>query len=439
MVKSKSIYVSFVFCLLSYFSYGGCAPSITNYTEYVTAIEFDNFGDLMSGITKNGCFSFFVSTTSGCPWDLFVSGVTLTQQAAFSSEGITLPLSSINVRAVNNCTTPNQVYPPVNNRITGNFTPAFTAASPYYLVGTSAVNGDIPATFCAASTINDVGTPVGNPSTNQFRFDFDIIPGLGTGAANFIQPGIYVLNMNITVVDDGSGIPFQTISYQLNITIDEILSLNVATSNQVNFTFSALKDYTSGVTNYSATKLTVNSTVSWDLMAIGTSSNNESSAGTRPYWDMTSSYAGVGTPNIPLDVLELFQSPINPTTTGPTADYSSNFTIPPSGNNNIAVGYLAGGVITGVGPAGLERTIAGDWGAVGAGHNVAPGSYQAIAIAPATWIRSNYSYLISYRLTPGLPPQFSYSKLGIGNIVSPSFAQPGTYTMQVKYILSEDQ
>ncbi len=393
----------------------------------------------MSGITTSG-FSFSVSTTSGCPWDLFVSGVGITQTAAYSTEGILLPLSSINVRAVNTCATPSQIYPPVNNRITGNFTAAFTAASPYYVVGTSAVNADIAATgSCAPAIINDIGVPAGNPATNMFRFDFNVIPGVGTGANNFIQPGLYRLDMSISIVDDATGIVFQTMLYSLEIEIQEILHLQMTSSNQVNFNFTELQNYISGTTNYSATRLNVNSNVSWDLMAIGTSSINESSAGGSPYWDNTASYASSGTSSIPLDVLELFQSPANPTTSGPTSDYSSNFTSPPSGNNNIAVAFTSGAILTGVGPPALERTIAGDWGTIGSGHNVVPGSYQAIPIPPATWTRSNYSFLISYRLTPGLPATFSYSKLGIGAIVSPSYAKPGSYTMQVKYILSEDQ
>ena len=57
-----------------------------------------------------------------------------------------------------------------------------------------------------------------------------------------------------------------------------------------------------------------------------------------------------------------------------------------------------------------------------------PGSYQ---IPPNSDWDAGYRYVIDYRLVPGLPVTF-------GGFMA-NYACPGAYTMQVKYILAEDQ
>ena len=415
------------------------AYSATNFTksDNTTSISFDNFGELISGKTVNG-FSLAVTTANATPWDLYVeNGVAITQLVSYSTQGIVLPLTAVNIRAVNPCTTPDQSYGAGTRpipAISGSFNPSFTMAGPHYVVGSAAVGEGVLLSNvgpCPGLEINDDGVPVNNPATNSLRFDIKITPGV----AAIIQPGLYRLDMTITLADDATGTPVKSDFYSLVIEIKSLLSLQAVFPSQIDFNFTEIKNYTNGVTSYGSTKLNVNSNVNWDLIAVGTSTRNEGSSGGSPYWDNSVSYSTLGTVDIPLDVLELFQSPGNPTAgqSGLGLDYSIPFTSPPSGNNNIEVAYGAGAGITGVGfYAALGKTIAGNWGATGAGNMMTPGSYLAINGA---WNRANFSFIISYRLLPGLPVIFSHTNMG----AMPNYARPGAYTMQVKYLLIEDQ
>ncbi|PCH86597.1 MAG: hypothetical protein COB88_07430 [Flavobacteriales bacterium] len=152
-------------------------------------------------------------------------------------------------------------------------------------------------------------------------------------------------------------------------------------------------------------------------MAVGTSSLNES-APASAFWDQNLSYSALGSALIPLGVLELHQIPGNPAI-GPGGDYSGAFTTPPSGLNYIEVGRQVGGAI--VFSSAGTRTIAGEWSVVPGG--VVPGSYLIPPVAA-------YRYTISYRITPRLPVTFN----GLMAV-----AQPGYYTMQIRYLLAVDQ
>ena len=429
-------------------------------------LTFNSFGDLIAGKSTNA-FSIGVTAPDvNCPWDLYIEpNVSLTQSVAYSTQGTALPLTAVQISAFNYCYTPNQQYPlgagirPAP-AISGNLVAALGgafAASAHYIVGTAATDGrmgDNAAGGCGLLTyINDAGTPTANPSTNTFRIDLNIVPGVTTS----IQPGLYILSMNIDLAQDGGPV-LETLTYSLEIDIQPIMSLSISGNSPVAFEFAQLSDYTAGVTKYGATTLKVQSSVNWDLIAIGTSTSNESSLGTTPFWDAETAYGTViASTKIPLDILELFQTPGNPATgrSGVGYDYSPAFTTPPSGNNNIVVAYghypLTGvgvyaglGSIAGSGPG--AKCIAGRWTSLAGpfgtpGNAVAPGSYQ---VNNGTWSNSNYNYSISYRLYPGLPVLFSHTKLlPQGAMVGPSgtttFAQPGAYTMEVRYILSEDQ
>jgi hypothetical protein len=55
--------------------------------------------------------------------------------------------------------------------------------------------------------------------------------------------------------------------------------------------------------------------------------------------------------------------------------------------------------------------------------------------------RSNYYYSIDYRIVPGLPAVFPNAASNAGvtaALVAPAYAQPGVYTMNVKYVLVEN-
>lgn len=239
-----------------------------------------------------------------------------------------------------------------------------------------------------------------------------------------------------------SGTSFGQLQDEKNVTmtmdLQPILQLEMSTPDQVDFVFDKLGDYYGGITKYGATILKVNSTVAWDLYAVGTSNDGT-------YWDKQMEY-GTGTdPNaidqLPLQLLELHQSEANANAsaaTGFRTDYSSAFAAAPytPGENNIyasATPY----VLPGLG----EKYIQGHNGTT---DFAAGGSY----LTQGSATNSIYYYAIDYRIVPGLPATFPTAAdngtvptqldLETANAVG-SYAQPGIYTMNVKYVLIENQ
>jgi hypothetical protein len=233
-----------------------------------------------------------------------------------------------------------------------------------------------------------------------------------------------------------------------------ILQLNMNTSDQVNFVFDEIAEYLGGITQYGATILTVSSTVSWDLFASGTSGAHGAAAADRR-WDAQVAYGTAAVTNVaggawnqlPLTALELKQFPaaINAVAAPAGGDYGAPFTAIATplvlGTNNIYVSaaspYVAPGIPT---PATLNnRYIAGGSGLA---NFVPGGSYltqSAVAIngAPAA-----YYFVIDYRIVPGLPAVFPFAANGqVSEALAGagSYAKPGVYTMNVKYLLIENQ
>jgi len=237
----------------------------------------------------------------------------------------------------------------------------------------------------------------------------------------------------------------------VTVTMDlqPILQLGINGSQNVDFVFDQISEYVGGITNYGATALTVSSTVAWDLYAAGFSST--AAAGTLE-WDNQVVYGADTDPNstthLPLTALELHQDKVNPSTTGSGGaqpSYSSIFatgTTGTIGNNNIlatSTPYTR--------PAANNKFIAGH---ASTGAFVAGGSYL-IANTGTVGASSNYYYSIDYRIVPGLPaifPNASVASTDGGNNTSAgdlvnangagSYAQPGVYTMNVKYVLMEN-
>jgi hypothetical protein len=207
------------------------------------------------------------------------------------------------------------------------------------------------------------------------------------------------------------------------------------TSDQVNFVFDDISDYYGGITKYGATILTVSSTVNWDLYAVGTSNDGT-------FWDNQMTYGPgtdpLATTQLPLELLELHQSEPNANATGATGfqpDYSQPLAPSPyvPGQNNIyssATPYAL--------PAAGEKYIQGHAGVV----DFAPGG----SYLTTTTTSSIYYYVIDYRIVPGLPVIFPTAadnvptNLDLVTVNGPgSYAQPGVYTMNVKYVLLENQ
>ena len=233
----------------------------------------------------------------------------------------------------------------------------------------------------------------------------------------------------------------------VTVTMDlqPILQLNMSTPDQVDFVFDEIPEYYAGITKYAATVLKVSASVSWDLYAVGTSQNGL-------FWDVQMEYnstGGTGAINdLPLSALELRQyGPNNfvPSATGNWDDYSTPFqtvTYPvvlplaTAGQNSIyhsANPYVA--------PAITEKYIQGQKGTVLGTMGAPGGSYLTQG-----GNTSNYYFTIDYRILPGLPAIFpcAGTNVPVGEDIETAnlpgnYAAPGVYSMNVKYVLLEDQ
>jgi len=230
----------------------------------------------------------------------------------------------------------------------------------------------------------------------------------------------------------------------VTVTMDlqPILQLKMTTSDQIDFVFDDIKDYYSGIIKYGATVLKVSSSVTWDLYAVGTSQDGT-------FWDQQVSYSGGGganaISNLPLELLELHQHEPNQydlNATGAQTDYSAAFS--PANSPAVGVNSIYASATPYTAPGADQKYIQGHKGTV-AGQDGAPGgSYLTATPAPGTF--SDYYFVIDYRILPGLPAIFPNAGLNDGTAEdlvtvngAGAYANPGVYTMNVKYILLEDQ
>jgi hypothetical protein len=234
----------------------------------------------------------------------------------------------------------------------------------------------------------------------------------------------------------------------VTITMDlqPILQLSMEGSDQIDFVFDEIRKYYAGIVKYGATTLRVSSTVNWDLWCVGHSQSGS-------YWDQIIKYGnggGVGACDlIPLRALELYQYPQNTRSDGASSfwyDYHNAFptmlggafSTAACGQNSIFAGssiyvkpgqtdkYIYGHALTGTSACGMG------------------GSYLTQTGLPGTvaGLTSDYFYfVIDYRILPGLPVRFPKAGDNANNfyaIPNGSYAQPGVYQMNVKYLLMED-
>lgn len=266
---------------------------------------------------------------------------------------------------------------------------------------------------------------------------------------------------------------FAQLQEEKNVTItmdlQPILQLKMEGPDQLDFTFDEINEYYAGIVKYGATVLKVSSTVSFDLWAAGLSQGQEGSfLFDNPVEYATSTAASVD--NIPLTALELRQFPANPaiaatcaTTVAASSDYSTAFTpitapatsTMTAGNNAVycplpTAPYTSP---TSTAVAGTsEKYIAGGTGTA-AGCSVLGGSYLIGGLNANT---SSYRYVMDYRILPNLPVTFpSHFVANAVNVTAPYivaaaaattitntgtiYANPGVYTMYIKYILAADQ
>jgi len=243
----------------------------------------------------------------------------------------------------------------------------------------------------------------------------------------------------IAAMGIGSNAEAQLID-EANVTVSmdlqPILQLSMDGPSNIDFVFDDIPKYVGGIIKYGGTVLKVSSSVSWDLYAVG------SSVQATMFWDQVAKYGAGSDPhaidNIPLSALELHQSKANPFpgTATSFADYSATFgtAIITTGANNI---YASTTPYTA--PASGEKYIAGG-AAADAAALVPGGSYLTNGGAGG-----NFYYSIDYRIKPGMPVIFVNAADNTGtdqDIVSINaagdYAQPGAYTMNVKYMLMEN-
>jgi hypothetical protein len=239
----------------------------------------------------------------------------------------------------------------------------------------------------------------------------------------------------------------------VTVTMDlqPILQLGMNGSSNVDFVFDQIPEYIAGITQYGATQLMVTSTVNWDLYAVGFSSN----AGTTGTWDQQVIY-GAGTDinaqdDLPLTALELHQDKQGAIvgTLPAGGDYSAAFvantgTLTSTGDNNV---YCSGTPYTA--PAGTAKYIAGHNG----NANFMVGGTYLVLSSGAVGAASDFYYSMDYRIIPGLPAVFPNASLFTGaqadggnngttqtqiDASLGQYAQSGVYTMNVKYVLMEN-
>ena len=232
---------------------------------------------------------------------------------------------------------------------------------------------------------------------------------------------------------------FAQLEDEKNVTItmdlQPILKLDMSTSDQVNFVFDNIASYAGGITRYGATVLKISSTVDWDLYPVAMSSDplGVNMDNNVVYGNNTDANA---LNTIPMSILELHQFPAN-SNPGAAIDYSAAFQAPianaylPDVNNigDVGVSSIAPYV-----EAGVTRMIEGDNtnAAFGVG-----GSYLTNTVAAA--VTTPFIFTMDYRIIPGLPVIFPTSSLATAIFTGGVYAAPGVYTMNVKYVLAENQ
>lgn len=264
-----------------------------------------------------------------------------------------------------------------------------------------------------------------------------------------------------------AGTSFAQLQDEKNVTItmdlQPILQLKMEGPDQLDFTFDEINEYYAGITKYGATQLKVSATVSWDLWAAGLSQGQVADF----TWDNPVQYQSAtnAVDEIPITALELHQFPANPAiaagcanTVALSSDYSNPFQILSAANtiasnNSVYAPSSATPYTSPTSTAVLgtsEKYIAGGT-STGANCQVAGGSYLL-----QSTLTSNYYYVLDYRIVPGLPVVFpAHEDATAINSTAPyivaaeaattlvdvatDYAQPGVYTMYVKYILAQDQ
>lgn len=209
-----------------------------------------------------------------------------------------------------------------------------------------------------------------------------------------------------------------------------VLDLSMTTNPQVDFTFSTIKEYNTGIIKYNAVQLEVDATVAWDLYVYASSN----------VWKQVESFSTNGAPALPSEILMIQSSVDNVTLSGSDDDAV--------GTDFVSLkGYTNSGIAAGAGPTDATQFLAGK---VGIASPVAPGN----AFAPGTAANNSdtHKFRIDYALRPGVPATFNNnnetfagSGLSLLDVADDAgtdntfdYAQAGYYYIEVVYSLVED-
>ena len=273
---------------------------------------------------------------------------------------------------------------------------------------------------------------------------------------------------------------FAQVQDEKNVTmtmdLQPILQLKMEGPDQFDFTFDEINEYYAGITKYGATTLKVSATVDWDLWAVGLSQAN---VGVSNEWDQQVAYQAApgGINTIPLSALELHQTPQNPAITGAlcpnvavqVSDYNTFYDARDNAGSATPNVIVSSNLIYNQAPGSeynqptstadnaSEKFIAGATSDnfTDPGCGMTGGSYLEQNSLSNASPGTGFYYVLDYRIVPGLPVQFPAANLanvptndGAQSVIDAStnagalfaqFAQPGVYTMYVKYILQQDQ
>lgn len=269
----------------------------------------------------------------------------------------------------------------------------------------------------------------------------------------FVKNIVTVIILTTTLISNAQKEKKQGVAFVLDM--QPVLQLDMTSPQQINFVFDNTVKYRAGITKNEATVIKVTSTVKWDLYAVGRSKGKSSNGKT--YWDQEKSFGSDvnSVADLPMSLLEIKQNHLNingKNATGKFNDYSRDFdtsTMRADGGNSLYVSSNG----TPTPPTKNGKYIAGHSGSA---ENTSKNYMDA-----GSYISNDkFIYTIDYKILPGYPAIFPnafnadatvaqniVANANAGTILAggvagngnKSYAEPGVYTMNVQYVLLEDQ
>ena len=237
-----------------------------------------------------------------------------------------------------------------------------------------------------------------------------------------------------------------------------ILQVEMTSPEIISFVFDEKSKYYKGIVKNAATTIKVTSTVKWDMYAVGRSKGK--SPNDKTFWDQEESFGSTvnSVADLPLSMVELRQNQTNNGYINQNSryvDYSQDFAEPFRSNGGNSLYVSPNGTPTP--PNKRGKYIAGH---SGISDDINNGYMTAGSYISDNGIGTNFEFVMDYRILPGFPAifpnAFNADATVAENIVSnanassvlvggaagngnAAYAEPGIYTMNVQYIILEDQ